>query len=313
MQQLTLAVHTIVSYTFAGVILAFLLSLLIIRGGRFHDPVLRIRLMSLNLLLPLASYLFLNYYSSSSKLHIPWLENTFWFLCQLGNWASLFTVPIVVTTACLVIFHFYCAFRSHFRYSRLPQIPPSFRNVVENITIKLAAEMKIKRPKLLFWPGDDVRAFTVGLYKPHVVISSGILQSLSEEELEWVLAHEFAHIKHKDSLKLLLLELLKDVLFFMPLVYWIGKIIACEVEKAADLAASKPNRVQYAATLLRIYRLQTGKEKFLGVLQPSFHGGKFASRIKNVLYPPKQSSWCLSLSVMGVISISVIYFLSWVC
>lgn len=50
-------------------------------------------------------------------------------------------------------------------------------------------------------------AFTYGFIKPNVVVSSALVQALSEPELAAVLAHESAHVRGRDPLKVLLARL----------------------------------------------------------------------------------------------------------
>jgi heat shock protein HtpX len=67
---------------------------------------------------------------------------------------------------------------------------------------KLSQRASLPMPRLYVIDGDQPNAFATGRNPEHgvVAVTRGIMQILSREELEGVLAHELAHIKHRDIL-----------------------------------------------------------------------------------------------------------------
>jgi heat shock protein HtpX len=57
-------------------------------------------------------------------------------------------------------------------------------------------------PKVYIIPEESLNAFATGRNPEHgvVAVTHGIMQALDREELEGVLSHELAHIKHRDIL-----------------------------------------------------------------------------------------------------------------
>ena len=67
---------------------------------------------------------------------------------------------------------------------------------------KLAMQAELPMPKVYIIPGDTPNAFATGRNPQHAAVAAteGILKILSEDELEGVIAHELAHVKHRDIL-----------------------------------------------------------------------------------------------------------------
>jgi heat shock protein HtpX len=71
-----------------------------------------------------------------------------------------------------------------------------------SIVRRLAAQAQLPMPKVYIIPGETPNAFATGRNPEHAVVAAteGILRILSDDELEGVLAHELAHVKHRDIL-----------------------------------------------------------------------------------------------------------------
>src|SRR5918999_1210770 len=69
-------------------------------------------------------------------------------------------------------------------------------------TILLTTLAELPMPSLHMIPADQPNAFATGRNPKHsaVAVTRGITQLLSEDELRGVIAHELAHIKHRDTL-----------------------------------------------------------------------------------------------------------------
>ena len=77
------------------------------------------------------------------------------------------------------------------------QLPRAY-DAVERLTQKIGIPM----PKMYVIPTDSPNAFATGRNPQHasVAVTHGILQLLTDEELEGVLAHELGHVSNRDIL-----------------------------------------------------------------------------------------------------------------
>ncbi len=75
---------------------------------------------------------------------------------------------------------------------------PELHEIVERLALKAG----IPKPRVYIIPTQTPNAFATGRNPNHaaVAVTEGILRILNSEELEGVLAHEIAHIKHRDTL-----------------------------------------------------------------------------------------------------------------
>ena len=71
-----------------------------------------------------------------------------------------------------------------------------------DIVGRLAARAGLPQPRCYIIPDPSPNAFATGRDKNHAAVAAteGILQTLSDAELEGVLGHELAHVKHRDIL-----------------------------------------------------------------------------------------------------------------
>lgn len=82
-----------------------------------------------------------------------------------------------------------------------PASPTEYPHLHEMID-RIALKTNIPKPKVYIIVDSAPNAFATGRNKDHaaVAVTTGILALLSDEELEGVLCHEFAHIQNRDIL-----------------------------------------------------------------------------------------------------------------
>ena len=95
-------------------------------------------------------------------------------------------------------------------------------------------------------------AFTAGWWSPTIYIAEDIGAVLSDTQLAAVLAHEGAHVRRRDPLRLSLLRFLGCTLFWIPAFRRLAADMADEAEIAADDAAAGERPLELASAILAL-------------------------------------------------------------
>ncbi|MEO6760662.1 MAG: M56 family metallopeptidase, partial [Saprospiraceae bacterium] len=99
--------------------------------------------------------------------------------------------------------------------------------------------------------------FLIGHLKPMILFPIGLINRLSETEVEAILAHELAHVLRQDYLFNLLQSLVEVIFYFHPAVWWLSAQVRLERESACDDQAIVllGSKVQYAKALVTIQEM----------------------------------------------------------
>ena len=94
----------------------------------------------------------------------------------------------------------------------------------------------------------------VGFLKPAILLPSWLVAEVSPIELKHILLHELAHLRRYDDWTNLVQKIVKAIMFFHPLVWWIERRLSLEREVACDDAVlvQTDNPRTYAQCLARV-------------------------------------------------------------
>lgn len=102
----------------------------------------------------------------------------------------------------------------------------------------VAAAVRATAPDRIHQVTDDPPyAFTHGIWRPRIVVSTGLVNATTHDELVAVLRHEDHHRRHRDPLEVLTLRTVSAALFLIPLVGAVLQRILDRQELDADRAA----------------------------------------------------------------------------
>lgn len=82
--------------------------------------------------------------------------------------------------------------------------------------IKIFQKLNIK-DKVVLVKDKNLFSFCTGFVFPFIVISTSLVKSLTDKELEAVLLHEQSHLLNKDPLKVFIGKTLSSMFFFLPI------------------------------------------------------------------------------------------------
>jgi bla regulator protein BlaR1 len=95
-----------------------------------------------------------------------------------------------------------------------------------------------------------------GIFRPILLLPSGIADRLDDGQLEALIAHELCHVRRRDNLAAAIHMLVEAVFWFHPLVWWLGARLVTERERACDeevlRLGSEPQ--VYAEGILKVCR-----------------------------------------------------------
>jgi heat shock protein HtpX len=148
---------------------------------------------------------------------------------------------------------------------------------------KLSDRAGIGMPEVAVYDGEP-NAFATGAFKNSalVAVSTGLLQSMTKEEVEAVLAHEVAHVANGDMVTLTLIQGVVNTF-----VVFLARIVGYAVDRALSRGGSSPGP-GYMITVIvsqivfgivasmivawfsrsREFRADAGAAKFMGSPQP---------------------------------------------
>jgi len=118
----------------------------------------------------------------------------------------------------------------HLKHYRCRMLPKGWQDKAE----AMAQEMGIRRRVLLRETSRIHSPLVAGFLKPMILFPIGLLNQLTVEQVESILAHELAHIKRHDYLVNLLLSFIEVLFFFNPTAWWISRRIKAEREFSCD-------------------------------------------------------------------------------
>lgn len=152
---------------------------------------------------------------------------------------------------------------------------------------------------------------TVGWLKPVILLPIATVNRLSVVQLEFIIAHELAHIKRNDYLVNILQNLVEVMLFFNPFVWLISSRIRIEREHCCDdiaLELCGGDRVELVKTLVAVADISKMPRLGMGMAKKD---SLFILRIKRIINMETQQTFKLGqfIALLGILLISAGGFL----
>ena len=145
-----------------------------------------------------------------------------------------------------------------------------------------------------------------GIFRPVLIWPEGLSELLDDEHLEAVLAHETMHVRRHDNLTAALQMAVEAVFWFHPLVWWMGRRMVEERERACDEAVVRLGNgpAIYAEGLLTACRFSV--ESSLACVA-GVTGADLNKRIRAIMKPRIEElsvAGKLALALLGSIAVT---------
>lgn len=157
----------------------------------------------------------------------------------------------------------------------------------------------------------------IGFLKPMVLFPIGLVNQLSPLEAEAILAHELAHLAHRDWLFNLLQACIESLFYHHPAVWWISGVIRTERENSCDDAAVAltGKRLAYAKALVQVQE-RVRSTAVLPVPALYWQGAStllrprplLLERVKRILHQPQSSSPTMEKLIATVLLLALLLF-----
>jgi bla regulator protein BlaR1 len=73
-----------------------------------------------------------------------------------------------------------------------------------------------------------------GVVRPVLLLPEGVFHRLTPAQLDSIVAHELCHVRHRDNFVAAVHMFVETVFWFHPVVWWVGKRMVAERERACD-------------------------------------------------------------------------------
>jgi beta-lactamase regulating signal transducer with metallopeptidase domain len=154
---------------------------------------------------------------------------------------------------------------------------------------------------------EDVRAAAVlGGRSPRIALAPVLLDRLSDDELESVVIHEWAHVQRRDDFAHAVQLAVRVIAGWHPAVWWLDRRLRVERETACDETAVTVvgSARSYAGCLVKLAGLPVGSGvKTLPALGAMSSTPALASRIERILSHTRMASPTWSRSVATVVMV----------
>ncbi|CAH0119531.1 MULTISPECIES: M56 family metallopeptidase [unclassified Paenibacillus] len=161
----------------------------------------------------------------------------------------------------------------------------AFRNDTHHgHTSRLNAEFREWKTEIIVVKDAGFVALSIGMLRPRIVISTGLLAMFTEEEVRAILLHERYHCQRRDPLQAFMTALTKDSMGYIPLVRTLAHHYATWQELLADRYAMKQMGTEYylGSVLMKLSSLARVRRDAATV---PFASNEINYRILQVLQP----------------------------
>jgi beta-lactamase regulating signal transducer with metallopeptidase domain len=195
------------------------------------------------------------------------------------------------------------------RWLELRALVRAARPLTDPLTLPLTTSLATSAPLPVLTTSAPIEPGLIGIFRPVLMLPEGIRARLSAQEMDAILAHELCHYRRRDNLTAAIHMLVESLFWFHPLVWWLGRRLMAERERACDeavLAAGNDPRV-FAEGILNVCRFYLQGPQAVAA---SLSGANLRLRIETILANRATrhfgAAQKFGLSVIAALSLSLV-------
>jgi beta-lactamase regulating signal transducer with metallopeptidase domain len=202
---------------------------------------------------------------------------------HLGNWQSSLLF-LWMAVSCVLLGRIVKSYL-HLRGLR-NRARPASTELVLRFEQRLRESRTSRDPQLLV-SDEVISPLAAGFLHPVVILPDLLLEEISEQELDYVLLHELAHVVRRDDWTNLMCRLVSATFVLHPVAVWVLHRIEREREIACDdwVVAATGSAFHYAATLARLFEYCCRRRPELLATGMALRPSNLSERIEILLRP----------------------------
>jgi len=172
----------------------------------------------------------------------------------------------------------------------------------------LAQRLGVRRTVALVESPVVTAPIVIGWLRPMIMLPLGLATSMPADWLDAILAHELAHLRRHDLVLRMLQRCVEILLFFHPVVWWLGRQLDDAREEACDdlVVDTLRNPLAYARALTE---LEAMRHPTPAALAAGATEGQLMPRIQHILRRSKNAPrpshrWWQALTVVATMSVA---------
>ncbi|HCE30979.1 TPA: hypothetical protein DEQ89_03105 [Candidatus Daviesbacteria bacterium] len=162
--------------------------------------------------------------------------------------------------------------------------------------------------KVILVKDKNLFSFCCGIFSPFIVVSTGLVKSLTDKELEAVLLHEQSHLISRDPIKVLIGKTFSSMFFFLPIFRELHKNIEAINELLADQwTISHQQKSIFLRSALK--KILAAPDLNLATVSNASGPDYFEIRIHRLIDPGTKCK--LRLSIVSLLTTFLFVLVSW--
>ncbi len=150
-----------------------------------------------------------------------------------SRWVAMLAIGWLAGVGLMLIKSAGSVFSAH-RLSRGPRVEAP---AIVALFDRLRDELRIRRPIRMVACDALAGPAVLGLIQPTLILPISLMTGMPPDAVRAILAHELSHIRRHDYAVNLAQMLIESLLFFNPMVWWLGRQVRIEREACCDALA----------------------------------------------------------------------------